>query len=147
VYETRNIKGLGHRDHSYGIRHWVEIDGWNWVSAQFEDMTINCYKIRLPGITPQMGVIYSKDKDNVIIENIDVSTKTKEDGKTPISSTFILTDKNGNKTTLNSKTISSVYLPLPSKKGLTEIFEQVAVFTCDGKEGDGISEYLISTRD
>ncbi len=147
IFETRKITGLGHRDHSYGIRHWVEIDGWNWVSAQFEDMTINCYKVRLPGITPQMGVIYSKDKENVIIENIEVSTITKEDGKTPISSTFILTDKKGNKASLESKTISSVYLPLPSKKGLTEIFEQVAIFTCNGKEGDGISEYLISTRD
>jgi len=147
VYETRNIKGLGHRDHSWGIRNWVEIDDWNWVSAQFEDMTINCYKVHLPGITPQMGVIYSKGKDNVIIENIEVATKTEEDGKTPVSSTFVLTDKKGNKKTLESKTISSVYLPLPSKKGLTEIFEQVVIFTCDGKEGDGISEYLISTRD
>ena len=30
--------------------------------------------------------------------------------------------------------------------GFTEIFEQVVIFTCEGKEGDGISEYLISTR-
>ena len=147
IYQKRNIKGLGHRDHSWGIRHWVQIDAWNWVSAQFEDMTINCYKTHLPGITPQMGVIYSKGKENALIENIEVTTKTKEDGKTPISSTFILTDKNGNKKILESKTISSVYLPLPSKKGLTEIFEQVAIFSCDGIEGDGISEYLISTRD
>jgi len=147
VYETRNIKGLGHRDHSWGIRNWVQIDGWNWVSAQFEDMTINCYKVHLGDITPQMGVIYSKGKENAIIENIEVTTKTKEDGKTPVSSIFMLTDKKGNKKKLESKTISSVYLPLPSKKGITEIFEQVAIFTCEGKEGDGISEYLISTRD
>ena len=147
TYETRNIKGFGHRDHSWGIRHWVQIDGWNWVSAQFEDMTINLYKRYLKSISPQMGVIYSKGKDIAIIESIEVSTITKEDGKTPVSSTFILTDKNGNKKTLESKTISSVYLSIPSRKGLTEIFEQVAIFTCDGKEGDGISEYLISTRD
>jgi hypothetical protein len=146
LFETRNIKGMGHRDHSWGIRDWVQIDGWNWVSAQFEDMTINFNKTHVIDITTQMGVIYSKDKDNIIIKNIEVKTKTKEDGKTPISSTFILTDKNGNKKTLESKTISSVYLPLPSPKGLTEIFEQIAIFTCEDKKGNGISEYLISNR-
>ena len=146
TYQKRNIKGFGHRDHSWGIRKWVQIDGWNWVSAQFEDETINFVKSNLLGKSPQSGVIYSKDKENVIIEQIEVITKTKEDEKTPVSSTFILTDKEGNKRTLESKTIFSKYLPLKSRTGLTEIFEQVAIFTCDGKEGDGISEYLISTR-
>ena len=75
------------------------------------------------------------------------TTITKEDKKTPVSSTFFLTDKKGNKRTLESKTIFSKYLPLKSKTGFTEIFEQVAIFTSNGKEGDGISEYLISTRD
>ncbi len=147
VYQKRNIKGFGHRDHSWGIRKWVQIDGWNWVSAQFEDETINFVKSNLLGKSPQSGVIYSKDKVNVIIEQIEVATITKEDEKTPVSSTFILTDKKGNKRTLESKTIFSKYLPLKSRTGLTEIFEQVAIFTSEGKEGDGISEYLISTRD
>jgi hypothetical protein len=147
IYHTRKIKGYGHRDHSWGIRKWVQIDGWNWVSAQFEDETINFVKSDLLGKSPQSGIIYSKGKENVIIEKIEVHTKTKEDGKTPVSSTFKLTDKMGNEKILKSKTIYSKYLPLKSRTGLTEIFEQVAIFTCDGKEGDGISEYLISTRD
>jgi len=147
IYKTQKIEGFGHRDHSWGIRKWVQIDGWNWVSAQFEDETINFVKSDLLGKSPQSGVIYSKGKDNVIIEKVEVNTKTKDDGKTPVSSTFILTDKGGKKRTLESKTIFSKYLPLKSRTGITEIFEQVAIFTCDGKEGDGISEYLISTRD
>jgi len=147
TYETRTIKGFGHRDHSWGIRKWVQIDGWNWVSAQFEDETINFIRSELLGKSPQNGVIFSKGKENAIIEKIEVTTKTKDDGKTPISSTFVLTDKEGNERTLESKTIHSTYLPLTSRTGKTEIFEQVAIFTCEGKEGDGISEYLISTRD
>ena len=146
IYKTVNIKGLGHRDHSWGVRKWVQIDGWNWVSAQFEDMTINFYKSHLLGKTPEMGVIHTKE-GQTIIKKIEVSTKTKEDGKTPVSSTFILTDKNGKKITIESKTIHSEYLPVPSKSGRTEIFEQVVIFNCEGKEGNGISEYLISTRD
>jgi hypothetical protein len=146
VRETRNIKALGHRDHSWGIRHWVQIDRWNWVSAQFENETINFFKSEVMGKTPQMGVIHSKDGDKLIIENVEVSTKTKDDGKTPVSSKFILTDKEGQRRTIESKTIFSMHLPLPSRHGITEIFEQVATFDWDGKEGDGISEYLISTR-
>jgi len=71
----------------------------------------------------------------------------KKDEKTPVSSTFIITDENGKKRTIESKTIFSQYLPLPSEKGLTEIYEQVAMYTYNGKEGDGISEYLSTKRD
>lgn len=147
VIETRIIKGFGHRDHSWGIRDWGGIDSWNWVVAQFEDETINFYKAEALGEVKQDGIIYSKGADNIRIKNIEVTTKTKENEKTPVSSTFILTDENGKKRTIESKTIFSQYLPLPSEKGLTEIYEQVAIFTFNGKEGDGISEYLSTTRD
>lgn len=147
VIETRIIKGFGQRDHSWGIRDWGGIDSWNWVVAQFEDETINFYKAEALGEVKQDGIIYSKGADSIRIKNIEVTTKMKENEKTPISSTFILTDENGKKRTIESKTIFSQYLPLPSEKGLTEIYEQVAIFTFNGKEGDGISEYLSTTRD
>jgi hypothetical protein len=147
IIETRNIKGFSQRDHSWGIRDWVRIDGWNWVSAQFEDEAINLYTVNALGKILEGGIIYSKDSDNIKIVKIEVTTKTKDDGKTPVSSTFIMTDETGKKRTIESKTIFSQYMPLPSPKGLTEIYEQVVIFTYEGKEGDGISEYLISTRD
>jgi len=146
VYETRQINALGHRDHSWGIRKWIGIDSWNWVSAQFEDMTINFAKSNLMGKTPQIGFIHLKNKETEVIEKIEVSTITKEDGKTPVSSTFTLTTTAGNEILLNSETFFSVYLTFPSRSGITEIFEQMVIFTCEGKEGDGISEYMISTR-
>ncbi len=147
VIETRTIKGFGHRDHSWGIREWGGIDSWNWVVAQFEDETINFYKAEALGEVKQDGIIYSKGADNIRIKKIEVTTKTKKNEKTPVSSTFIITDENGKKRTIESKTIFSQYLPLPSEKGLTEVYEQVAVFTYNGKEGDGISEYLSTTLD
>ncbi|MFX1450000.1 MAG: hypothetical protein ACFFCM_04095 [Promethearchaeota archaeon] len=143
--ETRNIDCLGHRDHSWGTRDWVTIDRWNWISAQFEDKTINIARVEVLGKVIQTGFISTKDR-NLHIKNVEVTTKTKEDGKTPVSSTFELTDETGNKTTLVSNTIKSIHLPLPSPKGLTEVFEQIVTFKYEGKEGDGISEYLISTR-
>ncbi|MHA1428274.1 MAG: DUF7064 domain-containing protein [Candidatus Helarchaeota archaeon] len=143
--ETRHIDCLGHRDHSWGTRDWVNIDAWNWVAAQFEDETINLIRSEVLGNVPQGGFISTKE-GNIPIIKVEVSTQTKEDGKTPISSIFTLTDIHNKTRILNSETIFSMHLPLPSEKGITEIFEQVAVFKLEGKEGDGISEYLISTR-
>jgi hypothetical protein len=143
--ETRQITCLGHRDHSWGTRDWVNIDAWNWVAAQFEDETINLIRSDVLGKNPQGGFISTKG-GNIPLVKVEVSTKTQEDGKTPISSIFTITDKNGRTRTLESETIFSMRLPLPSEKGVTEIFEQVVKFTIDGKEGTGISEYLMSTR-
>ena len=147
INEIRNIKAFGHRDHSWGIRDWSKIDSWNWVVIHFEDETINFYKAKGLGEIKQDGIIYSKNHDDLRIKNIEVFLKTRKCEKTPISTTFILTDENVNNITIKSETIFSQYLPISSKKTLTEIYEQVAVFTCDGKEGDGTSEYLFSTRE
>ncbi|MFX0133770.1 MAG: hypothetical protein ACFFDN_09005 [Candidatus Hodarchaeota archaeon] len=144
--ETRNIDCLGHRDHSWGTRDWVTIDRWNWISAQFDDKTINIARVEVLGKILQTGFISTKD-GNIHIKSVEVTTKTKEDGKTPVSSTFVLTDEKGNKTTVVSNTIQSIHLPLPSPRGKTEVFEQIVTFKCEGNEGDGISEYLISTRE
>ena len=143
--EKREINCLGNRDHSWGTRDWVNIDSWNWGAAQFEDQTIVFVRSNVLGKTPQGGFISSKH-GNIPITGVEVKTKTKKDGKTPVSSTFTLTDQNGTKRTLQSKTIFNLRLPLPSERGFTEIFEQIVIYTCEGKEGDGISEYLFSTK-
>ncbi|NVM52469.1 MAG: hypothetical protein HWN66_02115 [Candidatus Helarchaeota archaeon] len=143
--ETRRINCLGHRDHSWGTRDWVGIDRWYWISAQFEDKTVNITRVEFRGKITHNGFISSKD-GNIVIKKIEVTTETKDDGKTPLTSTFILTDENGNKHTIISHTIFTLHFPVPVKEGFTEVFEQITTFKFEGKEGDGIAEYLISTR-
>ncbi len=143
--ENRTINCFGHRDHSWGTRDWVNIDSWNWGAAQFPEETIAFVRSNVFGKNPQAGFISSK-KGNIPITGVEVTTQTEKDNKTPISSTFVLIDKNRTKRILYSKTIFNLHLPLPSERGFTEIFEQIVTYTWNGKEGDGISEYLISTR-
>ncbi len=143
--ESKEIDCLGHRDHSWGTRDWVGIDRWNWISAQFEDEAINIANVEFLGKKLQNGFISTKD-GNIAVKKIEVTTKTKEDGKTPVSSTFEIVDAHGKIRKVTSNTIFSLHMPLPATNGLTEIFEQVVTFEYEGKEGDGISEYLISTR-
>ncbi len=141
--ETLKINCLGHRDHSWGTRDWVKIDRWYWISAQFEDETLNIFQIEFVGKKLLNG-FYSNNEGNTTIESVEISTKTKSDGKTPISSVFNFIDEHGKKRTIESKTVHNIYLPLPSSEGFTEIFEQIATFEIDGKKGAGVAEYLIS---
>ncbi|MFX0139164.1 MAG: hypothetical protein ACFFDN_36315 [Candidatus Hodarchaeota archaeon] len=144
--EIRKINCHGHRDHSYGTRDWIHIDGWNWAAAKFSDGEyISLSRVEVFGKIFVNGFIATKE-GNIPIKNVDVTTKTRDDGKTPVSSEFIVTDTKGKQRTIITNTIHSIHLPLPSEKGTTDIYEQIAVFNSDGKEGDGISEYLISTR-
>ncbi len=144
--ESIEFKVLGHRDHSWGVRNWIFIDRWNWISAQFEDRTVNIARIEAKGHLMIGGFISTKE-GNKRVEDVQIETQTEADGKTPVSSTFIITDQDGKKIKVVSKTRYSIHLPQPTKFGVTEIFEQIADFsTEDDLRGEGISEYLISTR-
>ena len=136
---------LGHRDHSWGVRSWVFIDRWNWISAQFEDRTINIARIEVKGHLLIGGFISTKD-GNKAVKDVQIETKCEDDGKTPISSTFTITDQDGTTVKVVSNTRKSIYLPQPTKFGVTEVFEQVVDFNLNDMKGEGISEYLISTR-
>ncbi|MHA1269832.1 MAG: DUF7064 domain-containing protein [Candidatus Helarchaeota archaeon] len=145
--ETRNINCFGQRDHSWGSRDWVNINGWNWAAAQFEDETINLWHSIVFNKSLESGTVFTKNK-NIRIMNVDVTTQFANDMKKPISSKFTFTDEYGNKRELVSETIFSLHFPVPTSDsmGFSEIYEQIAKFKCDDKEGFGISEYMISTH-
>jgi len=143
--ESMNFEVLGHRDHSWGVRNWVFIDRWNWISAQFDDQTVNIARIEVKDHLLIGGFISTK-KGNKRVENVEIETITEEDGKTPKSSTFTITDQDGKTVTVVSSTRHSIYLPQPTQYGVTEIYEQIVDFKMGTKKAEGISEYLISTR-
>ena len=143
--ESFDFEILGHRDHSWGGRDWIYIDKWNWISAQFEDRTVNIARVEVKGHLLIAGFISTKDGNKRVMD-VKVETETKEDGKTPTSSTFTITDQDDQITKVVSKTRHSIHLPQPTKFGVTEVFEQIVDFSLDGMKGEGISEYLISTR-
>lgn len=143
--ESIDFEVLGHRDHSWGVRDWVYIDRWNWISAQFADRTINIARIEVKGHTLIGGFISTKEGNKRVID-VKVETETKEDGKTPTSSTFTITDQDNKVIKVVSKTRFSIHLPQPTKFGVTEVFEQIADFDLNGAKAEGIAEYLISTR-
>ncbi len=146
VKEERQLNCYGHRDHSWGTRDWVLIDGWNWVSCQFEDCTMNFTRVRALGKVFDQGFI-STNSGHERVMTVDVETKFGFEGNpsVPKSSTFNITTPT-RKLTIESKTWKSIYLARKMERGSTEVHEQIVHFDMDGRKGSGISEYMSSQK-
>ncbi|MGB8403193.1 MAG: hypothetical protein WCE30_03840 [Mycobacterium sp.] len=54
----RQINGFGTRDKSWGPRDWANIEGWDWISAQFgEDLAFTATQSTTAGALTQSGFV------------------------------------------------------------------------------------------
>jgi len=149
--EERQINCFGHRDHSWGVRDWTAVDKWNWISAQFEDKTVNIAKVIIRDIILASGFISTK-KGNIRVIDVNVETNFEEytdkfgnKATRPQSSIFNIIIEDENKIVIKSKRRTSIDLPVPvPSKVKTIISEQIHQFSIDNSDynGTGISEYL-----
>ncbi|MDD1779395.1 MAG: hypothetical protein LUQ65_14630 [Candidatus Helarchaeota archaeon] len=145
---VRKIEGLGHRDHSWGLRNWVKINEWYWTSVQFEngEQALNCW-LNVVNKKHYVHGFISSTKENIPITKIDVQTQYQADNPAnPKSATFQLTDKKGNRHELTAETVHLMTLPQSSKEGTCYIYETISKFEMDGQTGYGVAEYLKSVR-
>ncbi len=145
---TRKIHGYGQRDHSWGVRNWVQIDEWYWISVQFENgqNALNCWLNVVGNKTYTHGFISSAE-GNVAIKNIAVETKFQaENPRNPESAILKLIDANNNKYDLRVETIYLITLPQSSIEGVCYINETISRFKLNGEMGYGVAEYLKSER-
>ena len=146
IIEEREVKSRGHRDHSWGTRDWVLIDGWNWICCQSNDFTMNFSRVRAFGFVFEHGFISTAD-GHEHITNVEVETEYgfKGNESVPKSSTFKVTTPS-RQFTIISNTWKSIYMARPTERGITEVYEQIVHFDLEGKKGVGISEYMSSTK-
>ena len=146
IIDKRQLNCYGHRDHSWGTRDWVLIDGWNWVACQFEDFTMNFAKARALGKVIDQGFISTNEGHEPII-GIEIKTDFGFQGEesVPKSSTFTVTTPT-RKFIITSKTWKSIYITRQTERGSTVVYEQIAHFELEGKKGSGISEYMSSKK-
>ncbi len=141
-----NVDGLGIRDHSWGPRYWQAIPWYRWLPMNFsEDFAMMIMQAgKSDGSIGSIGMVLRDGKYSFI-----------EDAR--IESEW---DKHYNQTALKAwiKTKEREYeikgrvlslLPLRNRRSkpdgeylLTRIAEGMTEFTCDGKLGYGMSEYL-----
>ncbi|MHA1264569.1 MAG: DUF7065 domain-containing protein [Candidatus Helarchaeota archaeon] len=145
--KTRKISGYGHRDHSWGVRDWVQIDAWYWTSVQFQngEIALNSWLNFVKGSYYTHGFI-SSAKENIPIRKIEVEAIEYDSNSAPKNSTFILIDQKGKEYRLTAETIYIIKLPQISKEGTAYIYETISKFELEGELGYGVAEYLKSER-
>jgi hypothetical protein len=144
----REIAGFGHRDHSWGVRDWINIDEWYWTSVQFDngDLALNSW-LNVVGENQYVHGFLSRADGNIPITGIQAETKfQKENPQSPQSAIFSLSDGNGNEYQLEAETVYVITLPQTSEAGTCYIYETISKFKMDGEVGYGVAEYLKSER-
>ena len=147
IVEERQVNSTGHRDHSWGSRDWVLIDGWNWVCCQSKDFTMNFAKASAFGQYFEHGFISTADAQEKIttVDVVKTEYGFKGDEKVPKSTTFKVKTPT-RELTIVSNTWHSTYISRETDRGKTEVYEQIVHYDMDGKKGVGISEYMSSTK-
>ncbi len=138
------IHGLGERDHSWGVRDWNAPKMWIWLTCQFsEEYALNVTKLVVPEGEVDAGFIHLKGR-NVALVKADIQTEYAADGS-PQSLRMTLTDKEGTSHKVTAVAIRKAALPFKSSDGksLSVLYEPLARYEYDGREGYGVAEYLI----
>lgn len=141
-----DFKGLGERDKSWGARNW-HIQGWYALHAQFEDLSIGLRRDTVKDEFHASGGISTRD-GHVPILRVDLDTLRNDSGM-PVGATTRVHGSDGSVYTLQSKMISPTSFVRFSREfsgGSTELFEEMAVHTCEelDEDGTGLIEWLFT---
>jgi len=144
---TREIRGFGQRDKSWGYRDWHQFDKWYAAHFQFDHWSCGFRKDYHQDRIDLSGFI-SKISANKSISQLEIDTINDTDQfQSPLTSTYIITDIEGNLLTIQSKRIEKhtfMRFIRTFPEGYTELFEQMVIMKSleTGEIGTGMTEYL-----
>ncbi|HPC27174.1 MAG TPA: hypothetical protein PKX17_00450 [Candidatus Methanomethylicus sp.] len=138
------VKGMGERDHSWGVRDWNAPKMWVWLTCQFsEEYALNVTKLVVPEGEVDAGFIHLKGR-NVPLVKAEIQTEFAEVGP-PKSLRMVLTDKEGVSHKVTAVAVRQAALPFQSDDGrrLSVLYEPLARYEYNGMVGYGVAEYLV----
>ncbi|MEZ5595858.1 MAG: hypothetical protein R3E84_05610 [Pseudomonadales bacterium] len=144
--ETFTIDGLGLRDHSWGPRFWQSIYWYRWLPMVFDESFAMMVSIvcRRPGEMHAGGMVL-RDGEYVMIREATVTADYDDNQNQTTMRITARTDER--EYTVDGRVISLIPLrnrrQTPDGESLvTRITEGMTEFTCDGRTGYGLSEFL-----
>jgi hypothetical protein len=140
IYE---IDAFGLRDHSWGPRYWQNIYSYRWLTCSFgPELNVMVSEIRpSPQARTEGGVVIRDGKLNRI-ERLEIESQFDDDQPFHRAMKADLHLDNGETVTIQGKVLG--FIPLRNRREghVTHIGEGMTEYTCLGKTGFGISEYL-----
>ncbi len=137
------IDGLGLRDHSWGPRSWQAPAYYRWLTANFGDDFgfMGSHVVRPDGGETRGGFLH-RGRELILVRDIQIETEWTGDEKFHDRIRATLTCVNGDKVEVTGRVLSLI--PLRNRKGgkATRISEGMTEWSCEGRIGYGLSEYL-----
>ncbi|RLB41574.1 MAG: hypothetical protein DRH30_06545 [Deltaproteobacteria bacterium] len=135
------INGTGQRDKSWGVRDWANVEGWNWISAQFgEGLSFNVWEGFLGGERYVNGFVHREGTNRAVVR-LELKYRWPKRMHVPESAFLNIVDEKGDRYQVTASSLG--HCPL-IKSGLW-IEEVFAGFTLnDGHtehEGIGVIEH------
>jgi hypothetical protein len=144
--ETLEISGFGLRDKSWGPRHWQAIDWYRWCPVSFGPDFGMMFTVAGSGEGPRAGGMVFRDGAFDLVRSCTIETDWDQNGYQTALIANIGTET-GKTYTVEGQVRSLIPLrnrrTTPSGVELqTRITEGMTEFSCDGRVGWGMSEYL-----
>lgn len=130
-------RGVGMRDHSWGVRYWNLINNWRWVCGVFgNEMAFNALTMVTDSGTMHAGFVFD-GKETLAVTDCRIHAILQDNGKEHKGTQFWFKDEKGRTYEGTSETLFSspvMYYEVKANEGLSQ-------FSLGGKEGYGIVEY------
>jgi hypothetical protein len=137
-----DVRGTGHRDHSWGDRDWKAPRKWTWLTAQFGDgIGFNLSRVVIRSLDLFNGYVCRSGR-NYPLRRAWLDTEFDADGLTQKRILLRLEDTSGWAGEIEGKPQCVVPLILQEDLHRTQVNEAFTAYRWNGRTGYGISEYL-----
>jgi hypothetical protein len=145
--EALAIEGIGLRDKSWGPRYWQSVTWYRWLPVSFGDDFAMMLSLvgRGPGKPPRQAGMVLEGDVYAMVRECRVESDFDDDGYQTAMRCWVRTDDREYQ--MEGEVLSLI--PLRNRRTTpegdvlhTRITEAMTRFTCDGREGIGMSEYL-----
>ena len=141
--DDREFEGLGLRDHSWGPRSWQAPRSYRWLTANFgEDFGfMGSWIVAGDGTETRAGFVH-RGKELIPVRHLELETDFVGEQEVHDRLRLRLDCANGEKLEVQGRVLSLI--PLRNRKAgrSTRISEGMTEWSCQGRTGYGLSEYL-----
>jgi hypothetical protein len=137
--KTYDITGIGHRDHSWGVRHWGNIDNHRWICGIFgKDFAFNAISMCMAKEDRAIhsGFVFDGNKNTGIID-AEILVELEDNGRIQRGIRMNMKDMEGRIYEVNAEAIAVC----PVQHGPYICNEGLSKFRMGNRIGYGIIEY------